>query len=225
MRRQTRPFTVEVKQKRNYQKRGRSIWSDVDLSVAIADTTRELKEMDLNGRLIDSNVIALDAEHGLKPRAENLMANPPDAESVETATEPAPRGTETKKKSSPSREAKAAPGRKNGANTASPAKEATATAAAVRSPRKVYSGKERAQKLAQIETSISGSATLKSAVKQAGISEQTYYHWKKAAAPTSDGDDLKDLLALEQENKRLKSLLAERLRRENAELKTKLGLQ
>lgn len=74
MRRQTRPFTVEVKQKRNYQKRGHSIWSDVDLSAAIADTTRELKDMDLpNRRLIDSNVIALDAEHAHKPRAEYLM--------------------------------------------------------------------------------------------------------------------------------------------------------
>ncbi len=95
----------------------------------------------------------------------------------------------------------------------------------MRSARKVYSGKERAQMLAQVETSISGGTTLKSAVKQAGISEQTYYHWKKAAAPRSDGDDLKDLVALEKENKRLKSLLAERLRTENAELKRKLGLQ
>ncbi|BCH27171.1 hypothetical protein MesoLjLc_70530 [Mesorhizobium sp. L-8-10] len=227
MRRQTRPFTVEVKQKRNYQKRGHSIWSDVDLSAAIADTTRELKDMDLpNRRLIDSNVIALDAEHAHKPRAEYLMANPLEAESVEAATEHAPKGRtpETKKKTQPSRKAKTDPGRKNGANAASPA-EATATAAAVRNARKVYSGKERAQMLAQVETSISGGTTLKSAVKQAGISEQTYYHWKKAAAPRSDGDDLKDLVALEKENKRLKSLLAERLRTENAELKRKLGLQ
>ncbi|EHK57115.1 transcriptional regulator [Mesorhizobium alhagi CCNWXJ12-2] len=61
-------------------------------------------------------------------------------------------------------------------------------------------------------------------VRQAGIAEQTYYHWRKAATPVSDSDDLKDLVALEDENKRLKSLLAERLRKENAELKKKLGL-
>jgi putative transposase len=36
---------------------------------------------------------------------------------------------------------------------------------------------------------------------------------------------LKDLLALEEENKRLKNLLAERLRKENAELRKKLGLE
>ena len=77
--------------------------------------------------------------------------------------------------------------------------------------------------LALIQKSISGGASHKSAVKQAGISEQTYYQWKKAALPASVGDDLKDLVALEEENKRLKSLLAERLRKENAELKRKLG--
>lgn len=228
MRRQTRPFTVEIKQKRSYQKLGRSIWSDVDLCAAMAETTREVKEMEQpNRRLIDSNVVALDAEHMHKPRAEHLMANPLDDESVRTATEPAAKvETPEKKKAPRSRNVKAEPrppARKNGANMASQAAEVSA--AAVRTGRKIYSEKERDHKLAQIENSISGGATHKSAVKQAGISEQTYYHWKKAAAPASDGDDLKDLVALEEENKRLKSLLAERLRKENAELKRKLGLQ
>ncbi len=229
MRRQTRPFTVEIKQKRSYQKRGRSIWSDVDLSAAMAETTRETKEMELPHRqLVDSNVVALDAAHVHEPRAEYLMADPLAAETVKTATEPAAKveTPETKKKATRSRKAKAEPSppaRKNGAGTASQAEEAPA--ATVRTVRKIHSEKERAQKLAQIEKSINGSATLKSAVKQAGISEQTYYHWKKAAAPSSHGDDLKDLVALEEENKRLKSLLAERLRKENAELKRKLGLQ
>ena len=45
-----------------------------------------------------------------------------------------------------------------------------------------------------------------------------------AATPASDSGDLKDLIALEEENQRLKKLLAERLRKENAELKKKLGL-
>ncbi|UVC19254.1 transposase [Mesorhizobium onobrychidis] len=151
------------------------------------------------------------------------MANPLEVESV-TATESAAKvETPEKKKAPRSRKAKAEPkppARKNAANTPSQAEKAPA--AAVR--RKIYSEKERAQMLAQIEKSISGGATHKSAVKQAGISEQTYYQWKKAAAPASDGDNLKDLVALEEENKRLKSLLAERLRKENAELKRKLGL-
>ncbi|WP_287100062.1 transposase [Mesorhizobium sp.] len=211
MKRQTRPFTVEIKQKRSYQNRGRSIWSDVDLSAAMAESTRELKEMELpNRRLVDSNVVALDAEHMHKPRAEHFMAGPLEAESVETAIEPAAKAEtpQTKKKAPRSRKAKAGPkppARKNGANTASQAEEAPGAAAPI--GRKVHSEKERTQKLDQ--KSISGGATLKSAVKQAGISEQTYYHSKNAAAPSSDGDDLKDLVALEEENKRLKSLLAQ----------------
>jgi len=228
MRRQTRPFIVEVKQKRGHQKRGRSIWGDFDLSTAVSDTTREFEEMELpNRHLVDSNVVPLDAEHLHKPRAEQLMPNPEQAESVEIATEPASKAEapETKKKAPRSRKAEAElrpPARKNGAKPVSQSGEAPA--AAVRTGRKVYSEMERTQKLAQIEKSISGGASIRSAVKQAGISEQTYYQRKKAAAPASASDDLKDLLALEEENKRLKSLLAERLRNENAELKKKLGL-
>ncbi|WP_353642699.1 transposase [Mesorhizobium sp. WSM2239] len=230
MKRQTRPFTVEVKQKRSYQKRGRSIWSDVDLSAALAETTREVEEMELpNRRLADSEVVTIDEEHLHKPLADHLMADSQDAESVKIASEPtakAERPGTKKKPSSRSRKAKAEPrppARKNNANTASQAEEAPE--AAVRSGRKIYSEKERAQKLAQIEISISGGATLKSAVKQASISEQTYYDWKKVATPASQSDDLNELDVLDEENKRLKSLLAERLRKENAELKKKLGLQ
>ncbi|RWJ60429.1 MAG: transposase [Mesorhizobium sp.] len=225
MRRQARPFTVEIKQKRSSQRSGRSIWGDVDLAAAMAETTRELKEIEQpNRHLVDSNVVALDAAQVHEPRAEHLMA----PESEEAATEPAITVVtpDAKKKSPRSRKAKAeprVPARKNGADTESPTGEAPA--AAVRTGRKVHSEKERAQKLAQIAKSISGGATLKSAVKQAGISEQTYYHWKKAAAPAAPSDELMDLLALEDENKQLKRLLAERLRKENAELKRKLGIQ
>lgn len=79
--------------------------------------------------------------------------------------------------------------------------------------------------LSEIEQSIGRGESIRSAVKQVGVSEQTYYHWKKVAAPVSESNDLKDLVALEEENKRLKSLLAERLRKENAELRKKLGLE
>ncbi|HSQ13467.1 MAG TPA: transposase, partial [Candidatus Deferrimicrobium sp.] len=65
---------------------------------------------------------------------------------------------------------------------------------------------------------------IKSSVRQAGISEQTYYQWKRAVAPKLESGELKDLVALEEENTRLKGLFAERLRKENAELKRKLGL-
>ncbi|ESZ01230.1 transcriptional regulator [Mesorhizobium sp. L48C026A00] len=154
------------------------------------------------------------------------MANPLETESAVVHSEPADKPETPKPKTRARRSRKpeaeaSAPARKNGAKPISATTEAPPSA---RTGRKSYSAKDRAQKLAQIETSIGGGATLKSAVKQAGISEQTYYLWKKAAAPAADRDGLKDLVALEEENKRLKSLLADRLRKENAELKKRLGL-
>jgi putative transposase len=93
-----------------------------------------------------------------------------------------------------------------------------------RTARKIYSEKERAQKLGEIEKQIGWGESIKAAVQKAGISQQTYSHWKKAAGQTTPSDELKDLVKLEEENARLKKLLADRLRKENADLKKKLGL-
>lgn len=155
------------------------------------------------------------------------MADPQEPETVQTPTETSAKveTAESKKKAPRARKAKAEPklpARKNSPKAATKAVEAPAPA--VRTARKVYSSKERAQKLGQIEKATGSGETLKSAARQAGISEQTYYQWKKAGTPASDSGDLKDLIALEEENQRLKKLLAERLRKENAELKKKLGL-
>lgn len=94
----------------------------------------------------------------------------------------------------------------------------------VRTARKIYSEKERGQKLGEIEKQIGRGESIKGAVQKAGISEQTYYQWKKAAGQTKPSDELKDLVRLEEENARLKTLLADRLRKENADLRKKLGL-
>jgi hypothetical protein len=45
----------------------------------------------------------------------------------------------------------------------------------------------------------------------------------KPAAPVSLSDDLADLLQLEEENKRLRKTLAEKLRAENADLRKRIG--
>lgn len=98
-----------------------------------------------------------------------------------------------------------------------------------------YSEQEKSEKLKLIETQVSEGSTLKDAIKSAGISEQTYYHWKGAAKPVVQkdtkstkplpaGDELADLVQLEEENQRLRKLLAEKLRAENAELRKRLGL-
>ncbi|MES4992382.1 transposase [Phyllobacterium sp. 22229] len=228
MRRQARPFAVEIKQKRGRQKRSNSIWGDVDLSPLAAET-REKSEafQPPNIRLVDTNLVRVETEDAHKPQAEHEMAEPTEAEPALPSNEaaaPIPaseRDADAKKK---------VPRTKRIAGTMPKrAVQTTATGSspvdpsAVRTKRKVYSSRERAAKLDEIEKSIAGGGSVKSATKRAGISEQTYYQWKKATRP-SDGDDLKDLVALEEENKRLKSLLAQQLRRENAELKRKLGL-
>ncbi|MBB5577810.1 transposase [Rhizobium paranaense] len=87
--------------------------------------------------------------------------------------------------------------------------------------------------LAQIEAQLTTGTTLKDAVKSLGISDQTYYQWKKAAkpadkveaAPAGEIDDLAEFTELEAENARLRKLLAEKLRAENAELRRRLGLK
>jgi len=105
-----------------------------------------------------------------------------------------------------------------------------------------YSAEERAAKIAQIETRSSESMNLKAAIREAGISEQTYYRWKRSAEPqetpekaapqrkvekkpSAELETLEDLVALEAENIRLRTQLAEKLRAENAELRKRLGME
>ncbi|WEJ08678.1 transposase [Sinorhizobium prairiense] len=97
-----------------------------------------------------------------------------------------------------------------------------------------YGEQEKTEKLKLIETQVTaGKSTLKDAIKSAGISEQTYYQWKRTAKPAEQkpekavlaGDDeLADFVRLEEENERLRKLLAEKLRAENADLRKRLGL-
>lgn len=228
MKRQIRPFIVEVKHKRGSPKRKHSIWGDLDLFAIATETTQEAKATELpDSQLIDSDVTPSDAVDGDKHRAEYLMPDPQETGSEQISTEAPAKAemAEAKKKAPrPRKAAKAQPKRSAAKNTAKAVVSESASPAAVRAPRKIYSARERTQKLGQIEKSVSRGESIKSATKQAGISEQTYYQWKKAATAAPESGELKDLLALEEENARLKKQLAERLRKENAELKRKLGL-
>ncbi|MBY3425010.1 transposase [Rhizobium laguerreae] len=95
------------------------------------------------------------------------------------------------------------------------------------------SDQDKLQKIREIEAQMAGGATLKDAVKSAGISDQTFYLWKKAvvqsvapisAAPVSVDDELAEFIQLEEENRRLRRLLSEKLRAENANLRKRLGI-
>jgi transposase-like protein len=75
-------------------------------------------------------------------------------------------------------------------------------------PRKRYSPEEIIHKLREAEVLLSQDHTVKEAVRQLGIAEQTYYRWKKeyGGIDKSQARRLKDL---ERENTRLKKLVAD----------------
>lgn len=102
-----------------------------------------------------------------------------------------------------------------------------------RTRNKRHSEQERDEKLRLIEARVTaGSHSLKEAIKQAGVSEQTYYQWKRAAKAVDhgtgalpiSGDGFEELVRLEEENQQLRQALATKLRSENAELRRRLGL-
>lgn len=116
----------------------------------------------------------------------------------------------------------------------SPKKAATGKVQESDKPRlRRLSDAEKLEKIRLVEAAVAGGATLKDAVGTASISDQTYYTWKKAvAAPTSGtsstpvavDDEFAEFIQLEEENRRLRKLLGEKLRTENAELRKRLGI-
>jgi putative transposase len=88
---------------------------------------------------------------------------------------------------------------------------------------------EKGERIGQIDALVDSGRTLKDAVKEAGISDQTYYQWKKALMPApreaaAVDDEFAEFIQLEEENRRLRKLLAEKLRAENADLRRRLGM-
>jgi hypothetical protein len=228
MRRQTRPFIVEVKHRRAPAKK-QSIWGNLNIAALVAEPMRDRgQDEPTYSTLIDSGPPSIDVASDDNPSVEHNMPDPQQAETVEAVGEGLA-GVETpepKKKAPRPKKAKAAPKPRVAKEAAKPvSKSQEAQPAPSRAKRKTYSAKERAQILAKIEKSIGRGGSIKAAVTEAGISEQTYYQWKKVADTAAAPADLNDLLALEEENKQLKKQLAERLRQENAELKKKLGLK
>lgn len=224
MKRNSRPFIVEIKNRRRTPVGNRSICGNLDLSAVAAETARDEVRV-AAPVLVDTKAAHVDVEEVHQPVAEHSMADIKEVDPVQSA------GAEVGPEQAP--DAKKMPGqsRKSKPEAKQSTKKQPKTTAAQAAPsepvkprRKTYSDTERAQKLQQIEAAITGGKSSKDAVAQAGISEQTYYHWKRSAAPVEVSGDLKDLVALEAENEQLKKLLADRLRKENTELKRKLGL-
>jgi hypothetical protein len=214
---------------RRAQAKKQSIWGDLNIAAVTAETMRDLEQEELTfPPLIDSGAPSIDVASDDNRPVEHNMPDPQETETAEAVAEgpAAVEAIEPKKKAPRPKKVKAAPKPRIAKEAAKPASKTTdAQPAPARAKRKIYSEKERSQLLARIEKSIGRGGPIKTAVAEAGISEQTYYQWKKAADTAAAPADLNDLLALEEENKRLKKQLAERLRQENAELKKKLGLK
>ncbi|WP_374788793.1 transposase [Brucella oryzae] len=148
-----------------------------------------------------------------KTRAPRKKAEPRPAKAA------APAAKTTSAASRPEKAAKAA------------SKAAPAATPPVENKRNKYTPAQRASILASIEKATKdGKTTLKAALQQTKVSEQTYYNWKNAAtkkapAPSagSSSDDLSSLVALEAENLKLRQELAAKLRAENEELRRRLG--
>src|SRR5262245_12499127 len=138
---------------------------------------------------------------------EHLMA---DLKESETSQTPAAVPETPKIKKSAAKPKKATGQQRSAAQTKSAkSDEPTSSPEAVASPtvgtvRKRYSEEERARKLSEIEKQTSQGESIKNAIKKAGISDQTYYQWKRAAGQAPESDELKDLVKLEEENARLK---------------------
>lgn len=148
--------------------------------------------------------------------ADEELLTSPDS----TATKPEAEQAATAVRGKRSSSKKAAAGKANAVSQAKPKARG-------------LSDEEKLEKIKQVEAAVAGGATLKDAVNAASISDQTYYTWKKAVAVTiaeapasaaAFDDELAEFTQLEEENRRLRKLLAEKLRAENAALRKRLGI-
>ena len=74
--------------------------------------------------------------------------------------------------------------------------------------RKGHSPEQIVQKLREAEVALASGATVAQAVRQIGISEQTYYRWRNLYGKM-EMDQLRRLKTLEVENRRLKKIVAD----------------
>ena len=74
--------------------------------------------------------------------------------------------------------------------------------------RKRYSDEDVLRLLREIELSLAGGADVASACRSAGVSDATYYNWRKRFCGMAKSQ-LSEMKALEKENGRLKKIVAE----------------
>ena len=74
--------------------------------------------------------------------------------------------------------------------------------------RRGHSPEQIVQKLREVEAALATGSTVPQAVRQIGVSEQTYYRWRNAYGKM-EKDQLRLLKTLEVKNRRLKKIVAD----------------
>jgi transposase-like protein len=87
--------------------------------------------------------------------------------------------------------------------------------------RKLHTPEQIVKKLAEADAVIAGGGTVEEACRQLGISDATYYNWRRQYGRMKLGQ-VKQLKVLQKENARLKKLVAD-LSLDNAVLKEALS--
>ena len=115
-----------------------------------------------------------------------------------------------------------APRRQKAAAEATVAASLAKTAKLPRGRRK--RGEQAGEAKLTAETQVNDKSTAKAAVKDSGRKRAPKQTEQTAKAPVAAMDEMADLIQLEEENKRLRKTLADKLRAENADLRKRLGL-
>ncbi|RFB87539.1 transcriptional regulator [Rhizobium leguminosarum bv. trifolii] len=223
MKKVQRSFAVEYKSgRRKLDTRSNSIWGNVDLKSVARDLEGEALRY-LSGRSrsgeSDSEMSLPEPDH-----AQSLLTPPPAPSTTASATQEMSMADETAtttkadgptvvetpnaaKKQRKPRAKKAA---------ALESSSAVATAEPAVAPAGAGGVKRRGRKTKVVEAAASAK---RAPVRRAPKAVQT-----APAAPMTAIDEMADLLQLEEENQRLRKLLAEKLRAENADLRKRLKL-
>ncbi|WP_341487503.1 SyrB-like regulator [Pararhizobium sp. A13] len=108
------------------------------------------------------------------------------------------------------------------------AAEATVAASLAKAAKVQRGRRQRAEESEEAkltpETQVTGKSTTKDAIKGTRRKRTPKQPEQTAEAPASAMDEMADLIQLEEENKRLRKTLSDKLRAENADLRKRLGL-
>lgn len=221
LKKQQKNFVVEYKgARRKTVPQSNSIWGSVDL--------RRFAEHDGNVAPlgIGASAAVSDAAVDEAPRAPALTTPlqqtptsnfPPEQQMADETSVTEPTSTATENALPKARESRKRGPRAKNAASGSATSDASVEAPAVKKTR-AKRGSRNALAEVKPSTRRGGRKTMAAGNKAVESTQQAF------SPLTAAGEEMEDLLQLEQENQRLRKLLAEKLRSENTDLRKRLGL-